>query len=193
MGGPLTQDDDVRRSTCALVLCVCLLGAGGGCSSTQAAHEGTGGSGFADPTAQSGGAIAQSGGAIAQSGGAIAQSGDAIAQSPGCNQTDSTVSCCLKRHPGEPELCGAVAPNKQPPKQQPNRLPPPGTIPSASEKMRRKKVCSGYYAECIAKGGEDLERYTDGHTRCQDCYGDCEKSGVWPDAVNDHLCPEVSQ
>ncbi|NOK16442.1 hypothetical protein [Corallococcus carmarthensis] len=27
-----------------------------------------------------------------------------------CNQSDSTVSCCLKRHPGQYEACGADAP-----------------------------------------------------------------------------------
>ena len=174
----MTQAHDVRRFTYALVLWGCLLGAVG-CSATQAAQPGTGGSGFAEPTAQSSGAIAQGGGAIAQN--------------PECNQTDSTVSCCLKMHPGDPARCGAVAPNVRPPKQQPNRLPPPVKIPSVEEKKRRRKACQEYYEQCIAKGGEDLERFTEGHTRCQDCYGECEKTGVWPDAVNEHPCPNVSK
>jgi hypothetical protein len=67
----------------------------------------------------------------------MAQCGGAIAQNPECNQTDSTVSCCLKMHPGD--------------------------------------------------------YVTEGHTRCQDCYGECEKTGVWPDAVNEHPCPKVSK
>jgi hypothetical protein len=120
--------------------------------------------------------------------GLIALSGQAIAQNPECNQTDSTLSCCLKMHPGEYERCGAT-----PPIQKPNRLPPPGKIPSTEERTRRRKVCQGYYEECIAKGGEDLEQYTYGHTRCQECYRECEKSGSWPDAVNEHPCPKVSQ
>lgn len=166
----MTQAHGVWRFTYALVLWGGLLGAVG-CSSTQAALPGTGGSGFAEPTAQSTGPIAQS---------------------PECNQTDSTVSCCLKQHPRDPEYCGEVAPNAQPPKQGPNRLPPLVKIPSAEEKKRRKKVCQEYYEQCIAKGGEDLERFTEGHSRCQDCYGDCEKTGLWPEAVNEHPCPKVS-
>jgi len=181
----VTRAHDVWRFTYALVLWGGVLGAVG-CSSTQAAQPGTGGSGFGtggsgfvEPTAQSSGAISQGGGAIAQT--------------PECNQTDSTYSCCLKRHPGQPEYCGEMAPNAQPPKQGPNRLPPPVKIPSAEEKKRRKKVCQEYYEQCIAKGGEDLERFTEGHSRCQDCYGDCEKTGLWPGAVNEHPCPKVSQ
>jgi hypothetical protein len=137
------------------------------CSSAQAAHQGTGGAGFAEDTAPS---------------------GEAIAQSPECNQTDSTVTCCLKGHPGEYERCGAP-----PPTQKPNRLPPRGKVPTVEEKARRKKVCQGYYEECISKGGEGLERYTHGHTHCQECYTDCLTTGTWPDVVNDHLCPEVSK
>ena len=31
-----------------------------------------------------------------------------------CSQTDSTLSCCLKQHPGQYERCGAEAPTKRP-------------------------------------------------------------------------------
>jgi len=39
-----------------------------------------------------------------------------------CNQTDSTVTCCLKQHPGQYELCGATPPAKS----KPINVGPPG-------------------------------------------------------------------
>lgn len=36
--------------------------------------------------------------------------GAAVIPATECNQSDSTVSCCLKRHPGAYESCGADAP-----------------------------------------------------------------------------------
>jgi hypothetical protein len=105
-----------------------------GCSSTHAAQQGIGGSGFADTTAQS---------------------GEAIAQAPECHQTDSTDSCCLKQHPGDYERCGATPPTQKP--NQPNRLPPPGTVEDksadAKERARRKELCGDYYTRCIQQRG----------------------------------------
>ena len=89
-----------------------------GCSSTQAAQQGTGGSGFADTTAQS---------------------GEAVAQAPECHQTDSTVSCCLKQHPGDYERCGATPPTQKP--NQPNRLPHPERLRTSLR--TRRSACGG--------------------------------------------------
>src|SRR5690349_9213085 len=94
------------RSSGALVLCASLVTAAG-CSSTQAAYQGTGGSGFA-------GGAATSGNASVLNADGTAQTRDAIAQAAQCGPTDSTVSCCLKQHPGDYERCGALGPKQAP-------------------------------------------------------------------------------
>jgi hypothetical protein len=116
-GGSMIQQTHSWRLSCAFVFCAGLV-AGMGCSSTQAAYQGTGGSGFADETAEHGPALAQR--------------GDAIAQAAQCCPTDSTVSCCLKQHPGDYERCGVLDPTKAPtraPTQAPRADPPPPLPP----------------------------------------------------------------
>lgn len=147
------------------VPCVAVLGALvllAGCSSTQAAR-GTGGSG--------------SEGAIAQSAGE-------------CNQTDSTMTCCLKKHPGEYERCGAVAP-RQRPKPSGNLLPPSALTPK--QRTKRKELCQEFYERCIAAGGEDVEQGTYGHTHCQSCFDECFKTGLWPAELEGEPCPGSPQ
>lgn len=140
------------------------------CSSAHAAQQGTGGSGFADTPAQS---------------------GEAIAQVPECNQTDSTVSCCMKQHPGDPERCGGTPPTQKP--NQPNRLPPPGKLEDksadAKERAKRKELCGDYYSRCVQQGGEDIERGQWGSTQCQSCWEECKKIGYWPAQWDDKPCP----
>lgn len=58
----------------------------------------------------------------------VCLAGDAFGGGPTgfeCNATDSTVSCCLKQHPGEWERCGASAPNK--PSHSAPKTPQPST------------------------------------------------------------------
>jgi hypothetical protein len=148
---------------CAGLLCL------GGCSTVTPAQQGsqeTGGSGFADGIAQT----------------------EPVVE---CNQTDSTVSCCLKKHPGEYERCGATPPTQKP--NQPNRLPPPGRFEDksadAKERARRKELCGESYARCIQQGGEDIERGQWGSTQCQSCYEECKKVGSWPAEWDDKPCP----
>ncbi|ADO70528.1 uncharacterized protein STAUR_2730 [Stigmatella aurantiaca DW4/3-1] len=158
-------------------MCMCLLGLGG-CSSTLAAHEGTGGAGFLELNAQSDGAVAQS--------------GSAIAQGPECTQKDTTVSCCLKKHPGEYERCGAPTPKQTPkksppPADEPNRLPPlTGSSPEGTRE--REQRCREYYYRCLDLGGEYERRGMFGKTICQSCWTRCNAEGSWPKEVNDFPC-----
>jgi hypothetical protein len=163
-----------RSAVGALLLCVSLIGPAG-CSSTQAAQQGTGGSGFTDTTAQHGDAIAQ-------------------AAPPQCGPTDSTVSCCLKQHPGEYERCGAMAPRQAPtraPKQAPTNEPeplPPLTDLSPEETREREQKCREYWNQCIALGGEYEKRGEHGKSICQSCYLRCKAEGSWPAKVNGFQC-----
>ena len=159
----------------ALLLCGALWGVSG-CSATQAAHPGAGGSGMA--------------GAVSEVPDAPAKSGEAIAQAVECNQTDSSISCCLKQNPGQYERCGALPPKQAPkraPKEEkgPDKLPP---IPTPEERSERERKCRDYYEQCIARGGEYEKRGQHGHTICQSCYRDCRKTGSWPAEVNDFEC-----
>ncbi len=178
----MNQGEPMRGSVSrALLLWAALWGAVG-CSSTQAAYQGTGGSGM--------------GGAVSEVGDAPAKSGEAIAQPVPveCNQTDSTITCCLKKNPGQYERCGAVAPRqapKQTPKQEPKNGPdklPPLTDLSPEETRERTKKCLDYWNQCIAQGGEYEKRGQHGQTICRACYQQCRANGYWPEKVNDIEC-----
>jgi hypothetical protein len=171
----MIQDSDARRFVAGtLLLCAGLMGTAG-CSSTQAAQQGTGGSGFADTSAHHGDAIAQ-------------------AAPTQCGPTDSTVSCCLKQHPGEYERCGALDPTRVPtraPKQTPRTDPPPLPPPTSAappDKRKREQQCREYYQQCIALGGEYERRGQHGRTICKSCYDTCNAEGYWPAKVNDFEC-----
>ena len=172
----MNHDRHTRCSVArALLLCLGLWGAAG-CSATQAAHQGTGGSGLA--------------GAVSEVGDAPAKSGEAIAQTVECNQTDSSISCCLKQNPGQYARCGALPP-KQAPKQKPKNVPdklPPLTELSPEEAQEREKKCRDYWYQCIALGGEYEKRGEHGKTICQSCYLRCKAEGYWPDEVNGFKC-----
>ena len=178
-GYPMSQDGHPWCSAVgALLLCAGLL-VPAGCSSTQAAQQGTGGSGFADTSAQHGNAIAQAGPVE-------------------CGPTDSTVSCCLKQHPGEYERCGAIPPKQAPtraPKQTPKQAPqgepeprPPLTDLSPEDSRKREEKCREYWERCIARGGEYEKRGQYGQTICRACWQRCRATGSWPDKVNDFEC-----
>jgi hypothetical protein len=80
-----------------------------------------------------------------------------------CNQTDSTVTCCLKQNPGQYERCGAVAPTTQ---SQPNNVLPGPTgseaapipeFPTQEERERwRTDICEPHYAKCVRAGGDSI-------------------------------------
>jgi hypothetical protein len=105
-----------------------------------------------------------------------------------CDQSDSTVTCCLKNHPGQYERCGATPP-KQP--QPINRPPPLLRPPDENEeetKEQRQERCLGYYVRCIEKIGQKQGSLY-GTSHCKDCYGYCERHGFWPARMNRKKCP----
>lgn len=163
----------------ALVLCAGLWGAAG-CSTTPSVPSGTGGSGLAD--------------AGSKVGNAPAKRGNTIAQAADCNQTDTTVSCCLKKNPGQYERCGTVAPNQAPkpaPKRTPKDAPGPVALPpgaSTEGRRERERRCRDYWGQCIAMGGEHEKRGQHGQTVCRACYERCVAEGFWPESVNDFQC-----
>jgi len=160
----------------ALGLYAGLLGPAG-CISTQAAQQDTGGSGAAGTTAQRGEALSQ-------------------AAPPQCGPTDSTVSCCLKQHPGEWERCGAMPPQEAPaqaPKQAPRTEPAPEPVPLPTDvappnRRRREQQCREHYLQCISLGGEYEKRGQHGRSICQSCYDTCKAEGSWPAHVNEFEC-----
>ena len=161
----MKQDGHARYSlTRSLILSVglwCMAG----CITPQATHQGVGSSGMAG-------------------------NGDAIAQSPECNQTDSTVSCCLKRNPGQYERCGAAVPTQTPKRAPKGDTEPVSPYPIAlpQDRRARERKCREYYHQCIERGGEYEKRGHHGQTICQSCYDTCLGIGSWPAEVNDFEC-----
>lgn len=112
-----------------------------------------------------------------------------------CNQTDSTVSCCLKKYPGQYERCGADVPVTPP--QKPNRLPPPGTelpeeaeprIPTQKERERWRDIFELHYVKCVDVGGARIPGRVEKETQCRACYAACMRYGFWPYKANDKRC-----
>lgn len=116
-----------------------------------------------------------------------------------CNQTDSTVSCCLKMNPGQYEKCGAT-----PPTQQSSHAE---TKPSPTETQSRgpqllidvsddnamtdeevDKMCREYYVRCIEKRGLKINLQY-GTSHCQSCFDLCRKKRYWPWSANGKRCP----
>jgi hypothetical protein len=113
-----------------------------------------------------------------------------------CNQTDNTVSCCLKQNPGQYERCTATAP-AQP---EAINIGPPGlTYEETGEKEEaretneesrgdREKRCADYYARCIEEIGQKPGSLY-GTSHCRDCFVYCSRHGFWPERVNKKKCP----
>lgn len=120
----------------------------------------------------------------------------ALAQAAQCDQTDSTVTCCLKQNPGQYERCGATPPTEATP---PNYLPPIRSeseaapmpeLPTQGERARwDKDICRPHYAKCIRAGGDGIDGRKWGETQCQACYDACMRHGFWPWQANDKPCP----
>ncbi len=104
-----------------------------------------------------------------------------------CSQTDSTVTCCLKMHPGQYERCGVTPPTRS---EQLN-VGPPGLFKSEEQEESREerdRRCADYYARCIDKMGPK-QGSVYGTTHCRDCFTFCSKHGFWPERVNRKKCP----
>jgi len=165
------------RSALRVLLLISAVLGPGGCSSTSAAHI-EGSSGNLNALAPKASAFQSS-----------SQPPGAIGQDPGeCKQTDSTVSCCLKKHPGEYERCGATNPNKG----RPNPWLPPSAL-TPEQRIQRKKQCQESYERCIAVGGEFFPAFDYGKTQCQLCYDECYKTGQWPTEYQGDPCPGGSR
>lgn len=126
-----------------------------------------------------------------------------LAQVGQCDSSDSTSSCCMKKHPGEFERCGAVAPSPRP-QSQPNLLLPEQEedgrtkeeasplpeLPSPEEKERwRTDICEPHYVKCIRAGGGRIPGRKAGETQCQACVDACMRHGYWPLRANGKPCP----
>jgi hypothetical protein len=106
-----------------------------------------------------------------------------------CNQTDSTVTCCLKQNPGQYERCGATPPAQS----EPINVGPPGlgSLEAAEQgesKDEKRKRCLPDYVACIDKIGLKPGSLS-GTSQCQDCYNYCERHGFWPLSMNQKPCP----
>lgn len=114
-----------------------------------------------------------------------------------CNQTDSTVSCCLKKFPGQHERCGAGVPVPSP--QKPNRIPPPPketpdeaspSVPTEEERERwTKDICEPGHVRCITAGGGGTPGRRRNESQCQACFDACRRYGFWPHKANGKRCP----
>jgi hypothetical protein len=103
-----------------------------------------------------------------------------------CNQTDSTVSCCLKQNPGQYERCG-VTPPPQSVERRDAAVP---KLPTRAEKERwRKDICTPAYDRCIDAGGGSIEGRVWDETQCKACFEACMRYGSWPKEANDKPCP----
>jgi len=104
---------------------------------------------------------------------------------PPCNQSDTTIQCCLKQNPGQYERCGALPPD---PKPEPVRRPvPPVNVPveqpDEDPPHETKERCSHAYAKCIDLGGGKLPGRVAGQSRCSSCLDYCLANGFWPLAI----------
>lgn len=119
-----------------------------------------------------------------------------------CNQTDSTVTCCLKQNPGHYERCGATPPPQQQPSLAETEVPPTETQPrrppplvdvsdeddDAMTDEEVDKMCREHYVRCIEKRGLKINLQY-GTSHCQSCFDLCRKKRYWPWSANGKRCP----
>jgi len=91
-----------------------------------------------------------------------------------CGPTDSTVSCCIKQHPGDPERCGIAAPPK------PDVEDTVRAAQAASESPKDKEADpdEGYRDHCIGMYVLCQQRKWSGN--CHDCLRYCQGQKQWP-------------
>src|SRR5205814_5894128 len=104
---------------------------------------------------------------------------------PPCNQSDTTIQCCLKQNPGEYERCGALPPDPKPEPKQPPAPPinAPVGWPSEDPPKDTKDRCSLAYEKCIELGGGSRPGRVAGQSRCSSCLDYCLANGFWPQAI----------
>lgn len=111
---------------------------------------------------------------------------DAVLSDADCNQTDSTLTCCLRVHPGQYERCGAAPP--APSTERVNVAIP--RLPTRVEKEKwRKDICTPAYDRCIQVGGGSIEGRVWDETQCKACFDACMRYGEWPLEANGKPCP----
>jgi hypothetical protein len=110
-----------------------------------------------------------------------------------CNQTDSTVSCCLKSNPGQYERCGATPPteptrsNHLPPGRPESEASPIPELPTPEEREQwEKDICLPRYEKC--RSGKHDGRVW-GESQCKACFTACMRYGYWPLRANGKPCP----
>jgi hypothetical protein len=116
-----------------------------------------------------------------------------------CNQTDSTVTCCLKQNPGQYEKCGATPPAQQPSpntklpsvESEPPLRPPPLIRVSEEDEEKesefRKERCQQHYERCVERAGlKPNIQY--GQSHCMACKEKCLRDGWWPWSANGKRC-----
>jgi hypothetical protein len=91
-----------------------------------------------------------------------------------CSPNDSTVSCCIKQHPGDPERCGVAAPPK------PDVDDTVRAAEAASESAREKEADpeEGYRDHCIDM--YVLCQLRKWSRNCHDCLRYCQGQKQWP-------------
>lgn len=105
-----------------------------------------------------------------------------IAQGVECTPRDSTVSCCLKKHPHEYERCGATRPPKK-------KQPPLPLLPTPEEQEEWNERCLDHYSRCIEETQGDKWGRKFSESQCQACWDYCKRIGRWPDEANGKQCP----
>ncbi len=107
---------------------------------------------------------------------------------PGCV---STLDCACKN--GSREACeqlATVAKASRKPKvpQAPKSRPDPIPLPDADQVPSEpdadtKDRCAGYYAKCVAAGGQNLPGRHKSESLCGSCLAYCTSNGFWPEAI----------
>lgn len=93
-----------------------------------------------------------------------------------CNLTDSTLTCCIKKHPGQPDACGLTAQEVDNILRAVQAVNEAGQAQAAGGERNDttpewKQACIDNYVNCVN------ERWTGS---CYDCLRYCEGQRLWP-------------
>ena len=100
-------------------------------------------------------------------------------------ECESTVSCCLREHPGEYERCGAVAPS-QPETAPIEAIKTPSDVIQATDAATEEDD-DGWRDQCIDLYVACKQRKWTGN--CHDCLRWCQGQKEWPF----HMCTKPSR